>query len=240
MRLVRLGYSCNNACLFCAQGDLRARSSSLREAELKAALAEVEDEVVAFVGGEPTLFDSLSQAARWAREGGARSVLVQTNGRRLAYKSYARALAEAGVDALDVSLHGSTAAIHDYHTTVSGSFAQTLTGMAHARDAGIAIGTTTVVTRSNFRHLSEIVRVGYAQGARAVHFASTIPEGRARLFRARLIPPRELAAPHLMTALSVAKRLGLEFLADRLESSERVRERFAGLGETDEDVAPPT
>lgn len=233
MRLIRLGYSCNNACLFCAQGNLRATAPSSNDREVRAALAGADGEIVAFVGGEPTLFDSLIPGVRWAREAGARSVLVQTNGRRLAYRRYALTLADAGVDALDISLHGPNAVVHDYHTAVAGSFSQTLTGMAHARDAGIAVGTTTVITRSNFRHLSEIVRIAHAQGVRAVHFTYAAPEGRALLYRDRLIPERELATPHLLAALSLARRLGLGFLAERFQSSPKVRERFAGLGDTE-------
>lgn len=230
LRLVRLGYACNNACLFCAQGDLRAREPTFDDGAIRAQLARAFGHVVAFVGGEPTLHETLFDWIREAKAEGARSVLVQTNGRRLAYASYARALAEAGVDALDVSLHGSTSAMHDYHTSVPGSFSHTLTGLAQAKKAGLLVGATTVVTRSNFRHLSEIVRAAHAQGASAIHFSIAAPEGRALSERHRVLPPLELVHPHLRSALALARSLGLETLAHRHASSESVRDRFAGLG----------
>lgn len=230
MRLVRLGYACNNACLFCAQGDLRARQPSFDDEAIRAQLARLAGHVVAFVGGEPTLHETLFDWIREAKAEGARSVLVQTNGRRLAYASYAKALAEAGVDALDVSLHGSTSAMHDYHTSVAGSFSHTLTGLAQAKRAGLAVGVTTVVTRSNFRHLADIVRTAHARGASAIHFSIAAPEGRALIERHRILPPLELVQPHLLSALSLARSLGLGTLAHRHASSEAMRDRFAGVG----------
>ena len=235
MQLVRLGFSCNNACAFCAQGNLRSTEPPTTEEEVRRLLSSVSGQVVAFVGGEPTLYDGLLDWIREAKRAGARSVLVQTNGRRLAYTRYAAALAEAGTNALDISLHGSSPAMHEYHTAVPGSFAQTLTGIAHAREAGMAVGVSVVVTRSNFRHLTDIVRVAHARGATAVHFAMVAPFGRASEAQTRLVPPAELVRPYLLSALRWARSLGMETLAHHHASSESVRDRFAGLG----DVAPP-
>lgn len=235
MQLVRLGFSCNNACAFCAQGNLRSTEPSTSDDEIRSRLASASGRVVAFVGGEPTLYDSLLDWIREAKTAGARSVLVQTNGRRLAYSSYATALAEAGTDGVDVSLHGSSAAMHEYHTSVPGSFAQTLAGMMRAREAGMNVGASIVVTRSNFRHLTDFVRLAHSRGATAVHFALTAPHGKASSARARLVPPAELVQPHLLSALRLASTLGLETVAHRYASSNTARERFAGLGE----IAPP-
>lgn len=186
------------------------------------------------MGGEPTLSDALPTWVEAAKAAGASSVLVQTNGRRLVYFSYAKALADAGVDFLDLSLHGSGAAMHDYHTSVAGSFAQTLKGIANAQRANMSVGITTVITRSNFRHLADIVRLSHAEGADANHFIMAAREGRARTNAARMLAPPELVQPYLVAALSLARTLGLEVLAHRYASSESVRARFAGLG----DVAP--
>jgi hypothetical protein len=120
--------------------------------------------------------------------------------------------------------------MHDYHTSVEGSFAQTVTGIAHARAAGIAVGVSTVVTRSNYRHLADVVRVARARGADAVHFVPVIAEGRAFGDRSRLVPAPELVRPHLAAAIALAKRLGLETLSGGAASSEKVRGRFAGVG----------
>lgn len=235
MRVILLGFACNNACVFCAQGDLRAARPAAPEDEVHRAVEAIQPgDAVAFAGGEPTIFPGLPAWIRAADARGAAPILVQTNGRRLAYRAFAHALREASPRLrLDVSLHGSTAVMHDWHTGTEGSFAQTVQGLRNARAERLPAGVTVVVTRSNYRHLSEIVRVAHASGAAAVHFAAVEPAGRGRRSQALLVPSAEMVAPHLQRAAAEAARLGLRVqVGDAAPVSPPL---FAGLGE----VEPP-
>lgn len=235
--LVAVGFACNNACIFCAQGDLRAAPP---ESDPAARIAGVTPgEHVALMGGEPTVFEELPAWIRAAHDRGATRVVLQTNGRRLAYRGYADALRTASPRlTLDVSLHGSTAPMHDYHTSAPGSFAQTVKGLANARAAGLPFAVTTVVTRSNFRHLTEIVRLAGALGARAIQLSVAAPHGRAARAADRVVPALELAAPHIARALAEAASMGLGWRASERASDASVSAWFAGLGPVEE--APPT
>ncbi len=125
MRRIFLGAQCNNACIFCAQGELRrGRENSVENEAVERAIACVEPgETVALLGGEPTLFEALPAWIQALEKRGAARIVVQSNGRRLAYQNYADALKAASSKlSLEVSLHGSTAPMHDYHTQVPGSF----------------------------------------------------------------------------------------------------------------------
>lgn len=216
MRIVQLGTRCNNACIFCAAEAERTPPADTSAEAVEAAIDSVpEGETLAFVGGEPTLHEPLAGWATRARTRGVR-VLVQTNGRRLAYGAYARSLAEAGVEGLDVSLHGSTAPMHDYHTSVEGSFRQTVRGCANAAGAGVGVWVTCVVTRSNFRHLAEIVRVARAAGARAIRFQAPKLTGRATAVRDRVVAHPELVLPYLRRAVTAGQRYGLEVVTGAL------------------------
>lgn len=241
MEAVRLGFRCNNACAFCAQGRLRTGDSPADADAVRARIVDAcaAGDELAFVGGEPTLDDALPDWVRAARAAGARWILVQTNGRRLAYASWARELASAGVDALEVSLQGSTAPMHDWHTGVDGSFVQTVRGIGHARAAGIAVAVSTVITRSNFRHLAEIARVAHARGADAIRFASIVPAGRARDAAAGLVPAPDLVRPHLAAAVRVARALGVTPSAPGVAVPPALERRFAGLGEVEPEPAAP-
>lgn len=232
MRLVALGPACNNACVFCAQGELRAHDAAR---DVAAALsAVVPGDTVAFVGGEPTLHDDLPRWIADVDARGASSILVQTNGRRLAYAAYARVLREASPRVcLEVSLHGASAPMHDYHTQVSGSFGQTALGLRHARAEGLPTYVTTIVTRSNYRHLAEIVRVAHASGARGHQLAIAEPLGAAARAADRVVPAVELVRPYLLKAVAEAKRLGLPLRVGDQASDPALFERFAGLGEVE-------
>ncbi len=238
MLAVPLGFACNNACVFCAQGDLRAAQDAPAADPLAAIGALEPGDAVALVGGEPTLWDRLPEWIRAAHDRGAARVVVQTNARRLSYPSYAAALRAASPRlTLDASLHGSTAPMHDYHTSTPGSFGQTVKGLANARVAGIPFAVTTVVTRSNFRHLSEIVRLAGALGARAVELSIAAPYGAAARARDRVIPAPELVAPHLARALAEASSMGLAWRAGGRASGPEAGGWFTGLGPVEE-VAP--
>jgi MoaA/NifB/PqqE/SkfB family radical SAM enzyme len=244
MRRIGLGFACNNACVFCAQGDLRSNSELDEERVLGLIEAVNPGEIVAFVGGEPTLHERLPAWIEAAAARGARRVLLQTNGRRLAYPAYTKALREASralalALALDVSLHGSTEPMHDYHTSAPGSFKQTVLGLKNARAVGLETAITTVVTRSNFRHLTEIALVAHSAGARAFHMALAEPFGRAAQGRDRVIPALELIKPHLLRAAGEARRLGLGVAVGDRASSPDVLERFAGLGDVEERAPMP-
>ena len=192
----------------------------------------VPGDVVAFVGGEPTLAAELPHLLRRATARPGVRTLLQTNGRRLAYPAYAIALAEAAKSlALDVSLQGSSAAMHDYHTATPGSFAQTARGIQNARARGLSVGVTVVVTRSNYRHLAEIVRLVRALGADALHLATLAPIGSARTSLLRLQPNEALVRALIDAAVSEGARRGVRVIVDDPEAA-GLGDRFAGLGVT--------
>lgn len=229
MRLIALGAACNNACVFCAQGAMRERATPVHATSAIASITP--GEVVAFVGGEPTLRGDLPELLAAAIAHGAARVILQTNARRLAYATYARSLVEAAASlSLDASLHGATIAMHDYHTSVDGSFAQTIAGLRSARSLGVRVAITTVLTRSNFRHATEIVRVAHAVGARAIQLVVAQSFGRAARAFDRIVPAIELVKEHLDRAEAEARSLGLAIGSDD----------FAGIGEVEQvDVSRP-
>lgn len=234
MHHIFLGFACNNACVFCAQGSLRDQEEGPPDVAAQIATI-VAGETVAFTGGEPTIHDELPAWIKLADAKGAARVVVQTNGRRLAYRAFTRALREASANlGLDVALQGSTAAMHEHHTGTPGSFEQTVRGVRTARAERLPVGITTVVTRSNFRHLGEIARLAHTAGAEAIHFAKAEPLGRAAIARDRVVPAREMVLPYLTRAAAEAQRLGLEVVVGARESSVI----FAGIGEIETAVEP--
>jgi len=210
---IHTGYACNNRCIFCSQGDRRASNSGPADAEVRRHLdraAQQKNTRVAFLGGEPTLREELPDWIGYARDLGFIHVALQTNARRLAYRSYAASLARAGLDALDISLHGPRPEIHDHHTRVAGSFGHTLAGLAAAQKFGLEVGITSVVTRSNFRHLEELARRVQGLGAPWLHLALARACGEAGRLLPRVVPRWSLAGPRLMAACATATAAGVK------------------------------
>ena len=208
--LIHTGFDCNNRCIFCAQGGLRGAEEPVSDEAVTQALARASARRVAFMGGEPTLRSELPAWIRAARRAGARQVVVQTNARRLAYRAYAASLARAGVSALDVSLQGPRAEVHDHHTRVDGSFQQTVAGLSMARAARIPVGISAVITRSNFRNLTQLVRRVRGLGAARLRLAPARVLGEAACLLPRVVPRLSLVRSHLRSAAREAAHLGLE------------------------------
>lgn len=207
---LRLLSACSNRCVFCAQrggAALRLNAEEVR-AGLRGLRARGFDEV-SFTGGDPTEHEGLLDAVRAARAEGFVSVGVQTHGRRLREGGFAADLASAGLTDVHLSLHGLGAALHDFHTGVPGSFAESAAGMVAARVAGLTVVVNTVLTRSNGRSLGELAGSLGARGVAA--WCVSVPHA-AGAMRARFDPvfPRlGVLLPHALHALSVAQRGGV-------------------------------
>lgn len=130
-----------------------------------------------------------------------------------------RASSDAAVAALDVLLYGSNEALHDYHAGAAGSFRQLVSSLGRVRAARMPFGCTAVVTRSNYRHLSEVVRVAHTLGARGLRF---VPASGAI---AR--PHAAMLRPHLERAIQLADALGLGWVAGDAASGADARTWFA-------------
>jgi pyruvate-formate lyase-activating enzyme len=207
-----VGFACSNRCVFCAQGDLRLSEQAVSSKQISNQLQRLATEgvrSVAFVGGEPTLHEELPGWIREAQGSGFASVLLQTNGRRLAYPAYTNALRRAALRTVEVSMAGPREQVHEYHTRVPQSFRQSVAGVAGARRAGLTVGLTFVVTRSNFRHLAEMVEQAARLDVQAVHLSSARPRGAALADLGRIVPRFEAMASYFERAADTADTLGV-------------------------------
>jgi radical SAM protein with 4Fe4S-binding SPASM domain len=69
-----------------------------------------------------------------------------------------------------VSLHGSTAASHEAFTRVKGSFAETLSNIRAATDAGLSVSLSCIITRRSWHQIDEILETAREIGANSVVF----------------------------------------------------------------------
>lgn len=208
---LKLGYACERQCHFCVQGDLRRRYPKPKSpAELLAALREgrARADAVVFTGGEPTHYPWLPDLARAARLLGYALVQVQSNGRRFADAAYCRELVKAGVTEFAPSVHGSTAALHDFLTDAPGSFARTWAGIGNLLALGQRVLTNTVVTSRNYADLPALAARLAAAGVRHIQFAYVHIVGQAAKNAAWLVPRKSDAVPWMLKAVDAGRAGG--------------------------------
>jgi hypothetical protein len=207
---VALGRACDNTCVFCAQEGLPRESES--DARVDAALEQAWSSgarAVTFVGGEPALDPRLATFIGKARAAGFTHVGVQTNGIALATAGRVSELAACGLTDVHLSLHGSEARVHDWHTGTTGSFDAALRTLGAARAARLEVVVVTLLTRPSFRVLSGIPRLLASKGVSA--WCIDVPRwrGRAATSADRVVPRLALSLPFALHALDAAAKLGL-------------------------------
>jgi radical SAM protein with 4Fe4S-binding SPASM domain len=70
-----------------------------------------------------------------------------------------------GLECVLVSLHGARAESHEAFTDTPGSFAETVTNVRRATNAGIPVNTSTVITHQNYAEMPDIIALSQSLGA---------------------------------------------------------------------------
>jgi radical SAM protein with 4Fe4S-binding SPASM domain len=187
-----LTYGCNNACRHCynrvqqpplstnlrsVPGEGQGEGLSLPQwKKTLQKLAHIGVPHVIFTGGEPTLYPGLVDLIREAENIGLITGL-NTNGRRLAVRSYVNALLYAGLSHVQITLESCRAEIHNTMTCAY-SFVETCLGIANAISAGLHVITNTTLTRRNVGHALETIDFLHRLGLKTFAMNGMIYSGR--------------------------------------------------------------
>lgn len=213
---LKVGFACNNKCVFCAQGDKRSRCGALPFERLSQELVRLGPRRAGLVltGGEPTLHRQLLPLVRLARQLGYAPIQLQTNGRLLSLDRALDSLVAAGITEFSPSLHGATAEVHDALTRAPGSHAQTVRGIANVVERGLTLITNSVITQLNLLTLPKLVTLLAELGVRQAQLAFVHPVGTAWAEFCRVVPRlAELPSP-LRAARERARGAGLRLVTE--------------------------
>lgn len=161
---LELTYRCNWRCVFCynpRHNDLRGMSTSEWIAVLDD-LRALGTLTVTLTGGEPLTradFFDIASAVR-AR---AFALRIFTNGALLDADAVAR-IAELQPLAVEMSLHGATAGVHEQTTAIAGSFARMLDGARQLIAAGVHVVFKTPLTNLNEHQMDEMIALAESLG----------------------------------------------------------------------------
>lgn len=132
---VSLGSQCNNNCIFCMEPRFSEWAFQITLDEHKQFIKNSSSDGftrIVFTHKEPTLSTKkLIYLIRYANEIGYKDIMLITNGRLLSYDSFLIKLFKAGLNHIEISLHGSNEKVHDSVTRTPGSFLQTIMGISN-------------------------------------------------------------------------------------------------------------
>lgn len=216
---IKLGYSCNNLCRHCLQGDKRRKNPDKNTDTVKKILSDSFSEgfkEVVFTGGEPTIRKDLPELVYFAKDLGFEAIQIQTNGRMFASKSFTETMVNAGMTQLSPALNGHTGEVHDYISRVPGSWKQTVSGILNVSEYDVIIASNSVVSKPNYRFLVNLAEVLVKLGVSQYQLAFQHPAGRSYGNFDSIVPYMSLSAPFIHKGLDVGIDVGIQVMAEAL------------------------
>ncbi len=171
---------CNMSCPSCAASATSRRSAQdLETAEVCAILEQLASggvRRVVWTGGEPLLRDDLATLVRRTRDLGMLPAL-SSNGALLADR--ARALADAGLESVEVTLHA-PGRRNDVYRGIAGGFDLAVRGLVAARVSALQTGIRMTVTRTNAAEVVGMLDLAVQLAVDSLHVAEPVCAGRTR------------------------------------------------------------
>lgn len=158
---VELTYACNLDCFYC-YNDRAKQGKPLSLAQYRTLfedLARLQTLFVMLTGGEPMVHPHFFEIGAMTRELGF-VVRIRTNGHTLHPRNVERLQREVDPYAVEVTVHGATAGVHDRQTRVPGSFARLIRNLRGAREAGLRCSMVATPTAWNEHQVEAMVALG--------------------------------------------------------------------------------
>jgi len=174
-----LTYRCNDNCAHC----YNARPRHFPEIDTDA-WKTIIDRVrlvgvphVCFTGGEATLRPDLPELVAHAQQQGLVTGLL-SNGRRLCDAAYVTALADAGLDHVQITLESHDEGIHDRMVGARGAWQETVAGLRNCLASGLYVMTNTTLLAENAGQLEATLDFLAQAGVPTVGLNALIYSGR--------------------------------------------------------------
>lgn len=217
---VRVTRVCNQRCTFCLDS-MNQDGSYIDVDSLKAYIAlgrKMGRQRLILSGGEASVHPEYIELIRYGKQVGYEWIQTVTNGMMFAYKKFARACAEAGLDEATVSMHGHTAKLHDKLTGTRGAYVTGIKGIQNLQATNrVVVNVDVVINKQNYRHLPEIIEHYYNMGIREFDLLHIIPFGRGfDEHRHSLFFDLNDAAPYFRRAFEWSKKPGVYLWTNRL------------------------
>lgn len=202
--LIKVGYSCNDHCVFCHTDDVR-HSGDAQTAEIlrKIDIAKLMGyDMVVFSGGEATMRRDLFKLTSHVKRRGMLLGFI-TNGRVMSYTDVVSRLVTHNLRYVHLSIHGA----ERIHNKLTGdrSFHQSYAGLRNLVGKGLDLTVNCVVTALNLHHLRDLVDLILPFPDVMLKFSACEPKGAALRNAAVVVPKVSEAAAAVHDAIDYGR-----------------------------------
>lgn len=214
--LAELTHRCPLQCPYCSNPvELTRKREELDTETWQRVFAEAAELGVLQVhlsGGEPALRQDLEALVASCAEHDLYSNLI-TAGVNIS-RARLEALADAGLDHVQLSVQGATAEVNDHIANLPGAFDKKLAFAAEVTDVGLPLTLNSVIHRANLHQIPDLVELALELGTRRLEIAHAQYYGWALQNRGALMPPREQVMEALELVEAARERLKGKLVID--------------------------
>jgi cyclic pyranopterin phosphate synthase len=214
---LKLGYACNNNCIFCRVGrrGCKDKTTEKIKEELKK-LRGLGISSILITGGEPTIRSDIFEIIHYAKRVGFKNIHLESNGRMFYYKKFIERAIIAGVSSFAVALHSHRAEVHDFLTRVPGSFEETVRGIENLMEYRVSVINNTTVTKFNYKELPELLKFLDNYGIKCCMFSFVQPVGRVHENYEEIVPKISEVAQYFHEILDIARKKNIQMIIEGL------------------------
>ena len=205
---IDLTKKCTNNCLFCVVEGRTEQACDQEFSDIEKFLRFYKNygfSTINLHGGEPTIYKHFDELIDLINELGFDEIIIQTNGCRLDDKEFVASLIKRNVKLFVVSFHDCDKENHNKVTKSPKSFDQALNGIKTVLKCGGNVRTNSVLIKSNYSRVEDIVDYLYDLGVRKINTSSLNPYwlsvGKKQDLIEELLPKYKDIAPFLKKML---------------------------------------
>jgi radical SAM protein with 4Fe4S-binding SPASM domain len=190
---IEVTYQCRLSCIHCSSDALLSHPSTMSASDCTKIIQEAADvgvKNIAFSGGEPLLWEDLSNSVYLANKYNI-STTLYTTGNVHDFKNIIITLKNSGLNKAIFSLFGATPQDHQAITRVSGSFSNTINAIRTSSTNNIQTELHFVPLKSNYRLLADIVELASSLGVKRISVLRFVPQGRGALLQKDILSKDE-------------------------------------------------
>lgn len=175
---------CQLKCIYCFANSSPKRKMKMQTGDIVDILKEgrkLGAESVYFGGGEPLLHDELPHIVRMAYKLGYGFVEISTKAVTIDSYEKARALRNAGLTKIQVSIDSCSSSIYDILVGTKNMYPKMIAGLYYLIKAEIEVHIRSTLNKYNVKEIIPLIRFFSKFGIRQFRIASVTPVGRASL-----------------------------------------------------------
>ncbi len=160
---LKLGYICNNNCLFCIQWEEKRKKYAPKELrEIKKIIKNEYEKwarVITFTWWEPTLHKTLIPSLNYARELGYFIINIQSNWQNFSKMKLCVDLIKAWANSFEPSIHGFNKATHDNLVKTKWAWNKVIKWIINLKKLWQKVNINSVITKQNYKEIPKLAKL---------------------------------------------------------------------------------